>query len=198
MDRPSPPPTGQAPLRDLQPGQCLLLAAYNLMTVMDRLWLDALRVRLTSLRDDELQQLLASAPGSELWMTKVTLQGNGDGECDCGSCGVGTSGHACVCRRCGHCKPSRARYIGPMCGCHHLMHSSSSNLCRVRGTWQALWLAGCAWCGVGAHGDWWCACRLTFADFDGHHTFYARYDGRVSLVQCTFAGSNLVTRDRCD
>ena len=47
------PPTGHAPLRDLLPGQCLLLADGNLMWVEGQLWLDGLYVRLTSPpRDD--------------------------------------------------------------------------------------------------------------------------------------------------
>ena len=58
--RPSPPPTGHAPLRDLLPGQCLLLADDRLTSVGGQLWLDGLYVRLTFPRDGEFSQFLLS------------------------------------------------------------------------------------------------------------------------------------------
>ena len=52
------PPTGHALLRDLLPGQCLLLADDNLMWVNRQLWLDGLYVRLTSPRDGDFYDFL--------------------------------------------------------------------------------------------------------------------------------------------
>ena len=64
------PPTGHAPLRDLLPGQCLLLADHDLMWVGGQLWLDNLYVRLTSPREDEFGYFLGFADASsEGWLT---------------------------------------------------------------------------------------------------------------------------------
>ena len=52
--------------------------------------MDGLYVRL---REGAFLGFLSTGLGSELWMTGVTLQGNGDGECDCSSCGVYAEGH---------------------------------------------------------------------------------------------------------
>ena len=82
------PPTGHAPLRELLPGQCLLLADDNSMLVGGQLWLDGLYVRLTSPRDGKFSRFLLSTDNAVLWMTGVTLQGNGSGKRDCIYCGV--------------------------------------------------------------------------------------------------------------
>ena len=88
------PPTGHVPLRSVLPGQCLLLADHNLMDVPGSLWLDGLYVRLTSPRGVIYLSLISSMSGTEtqLWMTGVTLQGNGDGVFDCWVCGMLVTG----------------------------------------------------------------------------------------------------------
>ena len=162
---PSPPPNGHAPLRDLLPGQCLLLADENLMWVVQgQLWLDGLYVRLTSPRDgrDFYVFLFADSP-AEVWMTGVTLQGNGDGERDCSDCGVISRGHvyaegAATASLHVHAStstwalvrqpPSHARFfkhpLHGTCG----MEVNLSLACVMYMVWR--WGA---W-------DWWCACRL--------------------------------------
>lgn len=90
------PPTHVA-LRPLLPRQCVLFVNHNLMWLINtRLWLDALYVRLTTPRnaDEGFAQLIYLGRISELsdeedlWMTDVTLQGNGDGEPDCDFCAM--------------------------------------------------------------------------------------------------------------
>ena len=64
----------------------------NIMSVFEQLWLDNLYVRLTSPRDVNFLHFLAAYEDAELWMTGVTLQGNGDGERDCDHCGIQSAG----------------------------------------------------------------------------------------------------------
>ena len=87
------PPTGHAPLRDMMPGQCLLLADSPFIQLpQSQLWLDGLHVRLTSPRGADFTSLVWTGSNAELWMTGVTLQGNGDGVRDCWHCGFSGSG----------------------------------------------------------------------------------------------------------
>lgn len=89
-----------APLRPLLPRQCLLLADDRLMEVdSSKLWLDGLYVRLTTPRDTSGVFdgfILVSGSGAEVWMTGVTLQGNGDKVRDCDDCGLRGSIDAAV------------------------------------------------------------------------------------------------------
>lgn len=84
------------PLRDLLPRQCLLLVDADLLEVDDsKLWLDGLYVRLTSPRgEDGFAELIYIQPSGELWMTDVTLQGNGNSDfgADCSNCGMDVRG----------------------------------------------------------------------------------------------------------
>ena len=66
------------------------------MTIVGQLWLDGLYVRLTSPREAEFSQFLSTVSNAQLWMTGVTLQGNGDGQRDCFNCGVEASSAAPV------------------------------------------------------------------------------------------------------
>ena len=74
----------------LGPRQCLLLADTDLLYVGGtKLWLDGLYVRLTTPRDDVFFRFIEVGETiGELWMTNVTLQGNGDGALDCYTCGL--------------------------------------------------------------------------------------------------------------
>ena len=84
-------PSGHAPLRDMQARQCLLLADAEVMDVNGSLWLDSLYMRLTAPRDEdgEFLEFIDSSTATEgLYMTGVTLQGNGDGVQDCFSCAI--------------------------------------------------------------------------------------------------------------
>ena len=86
------PPSGHTPLRGLLPGQCLLLVDHLLMWMDDRMWLDNLYVRLASPRYNEFGGFVTGGNASELWMTGVTLQGNGDGVQDCDDCALFSTG----------------------------------------------------------------------------------------------------------
>ena len=83
-------PPSHAPLRPLKPGQCLLLANNNLFEVNGtKLWIDNLHIRLTVARDDQFSHLVEVRGASgELWMTNMSIQGNGDGVRDCWACGL--------------------------------------------------------------------------------------------------------------
>lgn len=70
------PPSGEAPLRPLLPGQCLLLTNIELQAEAN-LWLDGLYFRITT--HTTLFRYIGTVQGAELWLTRVTLQGNGDG-----------------------------------------------------------------------------------------------------------------------
>jgi hypothetical protein len=74
-------PSGHAPLRSLLPNQCLLLADHHLQAVLGgKLWLDSLYVRRTTQVTGSVFSLLqVLGSDAEMWMTGVTLQGNGDG-----------------------------------------------------------------------------------------------------------------------
>lgn len=90
-------PPSHAPLRPLLTGQCLLLADEQVLSAGSRLWLDGLYFRLTSPRHRLFSQLIVThGAGTEVWMTNVTLQGNGDGQQDCYICGVGVASNAAV------------------------------------------------------------------------------------------------------
>lgn len=91
LDAPSfPVPPTHAPLRPLAQRQCVLLADEQLMRVDDgQLWLDRLYIRLSNPRDaGEFDSFLKIREDANLWMTTVTLQGNGDGVLDCFECGL--------------------------------------------------------------------------------------------------------------
>jgi hypothetical protein len=84
-------PSGHAPLRPLLPNQCLLLADEDLLNVRaGNLWLDSLYVRLTTPRDagGVFYGFIQVGFEAAVWMTGVTLQGNGDGVEDCWACGL--------------------------------------------------------------------------------------------------------------
>jgi hypothetical protein len=86
-------PANHVPLRPFLPGQCLLLIDADLLVVERKrqLWLDRLYMRITDPRDglpfDSFIRVDYS--GAELWVTGVTMQGNGDGIRDCWGCAMG-------------------------------------------------------------------------------------------------------------
>ena len=73
-------------------GQCLLRADDKPMSVTENLWLDRLYIRLTSPKNGFMLEFVCADNSSELWMTEVTFQGNGDGEHDCVSCRLRSDG----------------------------------------------------------------------------------------------------------
>lgn len=78
--------SSHASLRPLLPRQCLLLADWHLLEVYtSKLWLDGLYVRLATPRCTAGigDALLEVWYGAEVWMTDITLQGNGDSVHDC-------------------------------------------------------------------------------------------------------------------
>jgi hypothetical protein len=68
-----------APLRELLPGQCLLIADRQLLELhFGRLWLDNVYIRL---QPPEATQgtlsAVVAADGGEMWVTRTTIQGDG-------------------------------------------------------------------------------------------------------------------------
>ena len=83
-------PSTHAPMLPLSSGQCLLLVDTDLLYVGGTsLWLDGLYVRLTEARDETFFRFIEVGDTTgQLWMTGMTLQGNGDGVLDCYTCGL--------------------------------------------------------------------------------------------------------------
>jgi hypothetical protein len=95
-----------APLLPLLPYQCLLVADAQLLGMDSQLWLDGLYVRYRSTgrlmvghrgtsgfwRTAGYYSFIKIHNLGSLWMTAVTLQGDGDGIFDCESCGLLTLG----------------------------------------------------------------------------------------------------------
>jgi hypothetical protein len=75
-------------LLPLKPKQCLLIAGESLMNVeQGDLWLDGLYVRQRSAETIYSSLISVGGQGS-LWMTSVTLQGDGDGVANCQQCAL--------------------------------------------------------------------------------------------------------------
>jgi hypothetical protein len=82
-----------APLLPLLPYQCLIIADMDLLWTDFQLWLDGLYVRYRcTTRADSFYNFIAVS--GQLWMTAVTLQGDGNGVPDCASCGIRTDRHS--------------------------------------------------------------------------------------------------------
>ena len=77
---------GTVPLRDLAPGQCLVLANESPFTVTGKLWLEGLYFRRHS--PSSLNFAIGSGFGAELWLTNVVIQGSGSVEDTCHTCGI--------------------------------------------------------------------------------------------------------------
>lgn len=84
------PATGHAPLLTMKARQCLLLVDTDFLYIGGTsLWLDGLYVRLTEPRGDPFFRFVEIGEETgQLWMTGVTLQGNGDGVLDCYTCAL--------------------------------------------------------------------------------------------------------------
>lgn len=86
-------PTSHAPLRPLLPCQCLRMTNTNVLYVREngrKEWQDGHNFRLTSPRllanISYFSAFIIIEQGVDMWMTGVTLQGNGDGSLTCGIC----------------------------------------------------------------------------------------------------------------
>lgn len=101
-------PEHHVPLRALRPQQCLLVVDHNVLEVWDsQLWLDRIYFRLGNGPSGTFDQfVLVTGTIAELWMTHVTMQGNGDNIQDCIDCGFavrsGGSMFASGAHPCGH------------------------------------------------------------------------------------------------
>jgi hypothetical protein len=84
-------PPGAPPLRPRVGRQCLLLADGAVLATGEgaEVWVDGLYVRLGTPRQEEFQEFVA-AKGKDtmLWLTQVTLQGNGGARKVCAECGL--------------------------------------------------------------------------------------------------------------
>lgn len=79
------------PLRDMKPGQCLILLSAGFIHLAQDMWLDNLYLRLHKSAPDTTASSMNSLVDAEkagLWMTNVTMQGDGDGTTDCRDCGI--------------------------------------------------------------------------------------------------------------
>lgn len=81
-----------APLRNLLPNQCVLLANERLLEVSGgNLWLDALYFRYPEAAEAGVSGTRfvdVYRSDTDVFMTSVTFQGNGDGDEDCGVCAM--------------------------------------------------------------------------------------------------------------
>ena len=63
---------------DWATGQCVIVTDAALMTVVQNLWLHGLYLRYhRTTRFDQPQSILSALKGAKLWLTDVTLQGEG-------------------------------------------------------------------------------------------------------------------------
>jgi hypothetical protein len=77
-------PIGSAPLKPLLPGQCLLFTDGHLFSVEEGdLWLDFLYIRLKRSLRDVSPSLVYVGFSGWLWLTGVTLQGDGKDDKEC-------------------------------------------------------------------------------------------------------------------
>lgn len=75
------------PLRTLKSGQCVMLSMHALFSVSGiPMWLDSVYLRMLPSPGSYLPPILSTSDTS-LWMTNVSLQGDGDGVKDCPVCG---------------------------------------------------------------------------------------------------------------
>lgn len=104
-------PAGAAPLKTLNPRQCVVIFERNVMHVEgSSLWLDNVHFRFrgaaaadtaaagagaadTALAFDEVINASLSA---RVWMTNVTMQGDGTGNLTCSQCGMEVAQSAAV------------------------------------------------------------------------------------------------------
>lgn len=81
-----------APLRSLKPHQCVILSDNSPFQVsFADLWIENVYVRMVTPSSGALDPLL-TAERSSVWMTNVTLQGDGDKSTDCTLCGFSAFG----------------------------------------------------------------------------------------------------------
>lgn len=83
-------PEGAAPLQPLKQQQCVLIVSGNLFTVDESdLWMDNIYVRARVEPDsDPFQEMLEMRDEARVWMTNVTLQGDGTKKEICKECGL--------------------------------------------------------------------------------------------------------------
>jgi hypothetical protein len=71
-----------APLKPLRSGQCLLVTDGDLFNIAaGSIWLDSLYIRLKSTERDAYPSLVNVEELGLVWMTGVTMQGDGESEC---------------------------------------------------------------------------------------------------------------------
>lgn len=64
-----------------KPGQCVILTDVELVELELQLWLDNLYIRhVTTPRTDTVSVLWCVTEMCQMWMTSVTIQGDGDGD----------------------------------------------------------------------------------------------------------------------
>jgi hypothetical protein len=84
-----------APLLPLLPKQCILVADTDLGWLYSptaRLWLDGLYFRYRRTRYSRFYEFFRT--GGKLWMTAITMQGDGNTVNACETCGLWADGHA--------------------------------------------------------------------------------------------------------
>lgn len=81
MEPPSPEHlnlTGATPLNDWKPGQCVIVTDVALFSIAQNMWLDNLFFRYKHTERSSTYKLIyAASETCNLWMTNVTIQGDG-------------------------------------------------------------------------------------------------------------------------
>lgn len=86
-----------APLQPVKPRQCLVISDWSLFEVVgSRVWLEGLYIRMVTSRGGAAYPIgelipIGDKPGlitPQVWMTNVTLQGNGGAQQECEWCGL--------------------------------------------------------------------------------------------------------------
>ena len=70
-----------APITQVRPGQCVIVTDLLLLAVRQNLWMDNLYIRHhTTDRTDSTSAVWSGSKDCNLWMTSITIQGDGVGD----------------------------------------------------------------------------------------------------------------------
>jgi hypothetical protein len=67
----------------MRPEQCILITYADVMDVFGDLWIDRVYLRLKRLFRDNVPRMIEALDSARLWMTNVTLQGDGNADRNC-------------------------------------------------------------------------------------------------------------------
>lgn len=175
-------PDYKAPLRGVRPQQCLIaLNSGFLKAVGPSLWIDNIFFRLHKSTDEKRIAPFVDFSTADVWMTKVTMQGDGDGIPDCTICGFYSVFGAIYAE--GVDSTESLQFI-----CD-LISVISIVCCSTRHT-----VCACRRCDVKyvrSQVDFFCHADCLFADFDATAIVYSELGDRMSMRNCTFVDNYL-------